>query len=85
MRDTHATYGDDRHPAPPPAGPGLQGADSRGQRPSPRFLLPLATHPDGRPQLGYKPVVESPRHLRLQLVEGLVTVTEPLEAGGGRG
>lgn len=42
----------------------------------------LATHLDRSLQLSYKLVIDALGHLRLQLVEALVTVSEPLEAGG---
>lgn len=59
-----------------------RGLAVRGPHPRQQFPLPPATHPDRRLQLGYKLVVESPCHLRLQLVDALVAVGEPLKAGG---
>ena len=44
----------------------------------------LATHLDRSLQLSYKLVMDALGHLRLQLVEALVIVSEPLEAGGRR-
>ena len=62
-----------------------QGLSVRPLPAGPEPALPAglpATHPDRRLQLGDKPVVDSLRHLRLQLVEALVTVGESLVAGG---
>lgn len=42
----------------------------------------LVTHPDRCLQLCYKLVIDSLCHLRLQLVEALITVSESLVTGG---
>lgn len=65
-------------------GPCLQEAGrlAAGRKPTVPAGL-LATHPDRCLQLGHQLVVDAPCHLRLQLVEALVTVGESLVAGVG--